>query len=101
MATQTDEAGPAQIADANFSALMQAINGCQAALTAKIDSLQAEMGLMRRDQDKIRGRVTEVERRLGEAEDVLHDHMGTPHTAGQAKIPGDQVRGRRKPKPTQ
>lgn len=59
---------------------MQAINGCQAALTSKIDSLQFEMGFMWRDYEKIRQRVDEAERRVGGTEDTVRDHTATLHT---------------------
>lgn len=59
---------------------MQPINGCQAALTSKIDSLQIEMGLMRKDSEKLRRRVDEVETHVGDTEEVVRDHMATLHT---------------------
>lgn len=59
---------------------MQAITSCQTTLTSKIDSLQLEMCLMRKDYDKIRGRMDEAERRVGAAEDSVRDHSATHHS---------------------
>lgn len=80
MATQTSKADPALMGEDRFSALMQAINGCQAALTTKIDSLQIEMGLMRKDSEKLRRWVDEVETRVGDMEEAVRDHTATLHT---------------------
>lgn len=60
---------------------MQAITGCQSAATSKIDSLQLEIGLIQRDNNKTRNRVTEAERRVGDKEDVVRDHTATLHTS--------------------
>lgn len=81
MATQTTAASDAALnGQSNFSALMQAINSCQSALTSKFDSLQLEMGLIQRDINKIRGQVTEAECRVGDMEDRVRDHSATLHT---------------------
>lgn len=80
MATQTAVSAPALTEQANFSALMQAITGCQSALTLKIDSLQLEMGLIRKGIDKIRHRVKEAERQVGNTEDMVRDHTATLHS---------------------
>lgn len=71
---------PALTAQASFEALMQAITGCQSTFTSKIDSLQLEVSLMRKDYDKIRGQLDEVERRAGATEDTVRDHSATLHT---------------------
>lgn len=74
MVTQTSETDPALTQNGNFAALMQAINGCQAALTTKIDSLQIQMGLLRKDYEKICRRVYEAERHVGDTEKTVTDH---------------------------
>lgn len=53
---------------------MLAITTCQTTPTTKIDHVQTETALIRRDMDKFRDRVTEVERRVSNTEDVLRDH---------------------------
>lgn len=63
-----------------IDALMLAITTCQATLTTKIDHVQTEMALIRRDMDKFRDHVEEVERRVSEMEDVQREH----HTDLQA-----------------
>lgn len=52
MATQTLPADLTTVEEDRFQALMQAISACKTALTAKIDLLQTEFALMRRDMDK-------------------------------------------------
>lgn len=39
-----------------------------------------EMGLIRRDMDKRRERLSEVERRTGDTEDLLREHRASLHT---------------------
>lgn len=63
-----------------FTALMQAITGCQTTLTAKIEQMQMEMGLIRRNMDKYRNRLSEAERRVGDTEDTLRAHGNSLHT---------------------
>lgn len=77
------DVAPALSAQANFDALVQVIARCQATLTSKIDSLQMKMSLVQRDFDKIRGRVDEVERRVGDTKDIVRDHSATLHTVQQ------------------
>lgn len=77
MASQTEDADPAIQDHDHFTALMQAINTCQTTLTGKIDSMQLEMGLIRKDMDKFRTRLMEVERRVGNTQDVLRDHSSS------------------------
>lgn len=60
----TEDSELALTEQASFTALMQAITGCQNTLTTKIDSLQIDVDLLRRDIDKIQGRITEAERRV-------------------------------------
>lgn len=78
MASQTEhtdtQAESSQMGEGQFQALMQAITGCQTTLTTKIEQIQSEMGLIRRDMDKYRDRLTEAERRVGENEDEIRDH---------------------------
>lgn len=78
IATQTSEADPALTKNGNFLALMQAINSCQAALPP--NSLQLEMGLMRRDYEKICQQVDEAVHHVGDTEDMVRDHTATLHT---------------------
>lgn len=80
MATQTSDTNPALMEYANFTALMQAITGCQITLTSKTDSLQLEMCLMRKDYDKICGQMDEAERRVGATEDSVRDHSAALHS---------------------
>lgn len=84
MASQTEHTEPcaetSQLATDQFQALMQAITGCQTTLTTKIEQMQSEMGLIRRDMDKYRDRLTEAERRVGDNEDVIRDHSASIRT---------------------
>lgn len=64
----------------NFLALMQAITTCKTTLTGKIDTVQLEMGLIRKDMDKFWTRLMKVEHRVGDAEDLLRDHSTSLHT---------------------
>lgn len=80
MASQTDQADPSALGTEQFSALMQAITGCQTTLTAKIEQIQMEMGLVRRDMDKFRDRLSESERRIGDTEDILREHGASLRT---------------------
>lgn len=66
METQTDSTPDStiQAGSAAFDALMLAITTCQSTLTAKIDHVQNKTAFIRRDMDKIRDRVTEVERQI-------------------------------------
>lgn len=59
---------------------MHAITGCQTTLTAKIEQIQMEMGLVRRDMDKFRDRLSETERRVGDTEDTIREHDTTLRT---------------------
>lgn len=79
MASQTTPADPGSEED-RFQALMLAISGCQNTLTAKIDTLQTDFGLMRRDLDKMRDRMREAVRRVGESEDSIRDNRASIHT---------------------
>lgn len=80
MASQTDQADPSALGTEQFSALMQAITGCQTTLTAKIEQIQMEVGLVRRDMDKFRDRLSETERRIGDTEDTLREHGASLRT---------------------
>lgn len=66
--------GAIQTGSAAFDALMLAITTCQATLTTKIDHVQTETALIRRDMDKFRDRVTEAERRVSDVEDTQREH---------------------------
>lgn len=57
MVTQTLASDPGTVEEDSFQVLLQAISGCKTALTAKIDTLQMDFGLMRQDMDKIRERL--------------------------------------------
>ncbi|XP_077341416.1 uncharacterized protein LOC143986884 [Lithobates pipiens] len=80
MASQTEEADLAIQDQDHFTALMQAINTCQTTLTGKIDTMQLEMGLIRKDMEKFRAGLTGVEHRVGDTEDVLKDHTSSLRT---------------------
>lgn len=62
MTSQTEGADPALQEPDHFTALMQAITTCQSTLTEKIDTMQLEIGFIRKDMDKFRTRLTEAER---------------------------------------
>lgn len=87
LATKTEDTDPELGEQTNFAALMQAITTCQTDVTGKIDTVQLDIRLIRRDRDSFRSRVTEVERQVGEAEDTLQEHgvslawSLTPHAA--------------------
>lgn len=68
MASQMEDTNPGLRDQSNFDALMQAITTCQTTLTGKIESMQLDISLIRRDMDCFRSRLTETERRLGEVE---------------------------------
>lgn len=53
---------------------MQAITTCQTTLTGKIECIQLNISLIHRDMDCFHSRLTETERRVGEAEDTLQTH---------------------------
>lgn len=53
---------------------MQAITGCQSTLSNKIDTLQLEICLIRKEFDKVRHCLTEAEHQLGDTEDMVRDH---------------------------
>lgn len=80
MVSQTEDTDPATQEHDNFTALMQAINTCQTTLAGKIDTVQLEMGLIHKDMDKFQTRLTEVEHRMGDTEDLLRDHSTSLHT---------------------
>lgn len=80
MATKTPPSEPATLEEDHFQALMQAITECKTTLTEKIDFLQTDFGLLCRDMDKVRGRLGEAERRVGESEDSIRDHHATLDT---------------------
>lgn len=79
MASQAEEAHPALHEQHNFDALMQGITTCQTTLTGKIYSMQLEIGLILKDIDKFRARLTEVECRVGDTEDMVRDHTTSLH----------------------
>lgn len=76
METQTASPpdGGIQAGSPAFDALMQAISTYQSTLTVKIDHVQAEMALIRRDMDRFREPVMEVERRVSGTEDMQREH---------------------------
>lgn len=85
MASQTSnmdstEARPPWLAD-----LMVAIPTCQTTLTAKIEVVQLDVGLMRQDLDKLPTMVTENEQRLGQTEDDVMEHSAALQTL-QTKV---------------
>lgn len=67
--TEKTDPDPALLEQSNFTALMQAITDCKSTLTGKIDLLQLELGLIRKDVDTIRSRVTTVEHWVSDSED--------------------------------
>lgn len=58
---------------------MQAITSFQTTLTAKIDLLQTDFGLMRGDMDTFCDRLGEVERRVGKSEDSAREQGSSIH----------------------
>lgn len=95
MATQPEDMEQAppegEQEQSNFEALMQAITNCQTTLTGKIEQVQLDISLIRRDMDTFRTRLTEAERRVGDAEDVLQDHTVSLRTL-QTKIKSLETR---------
>lgn len=71
MAKQTAPTDPSTLEEDRFMALMQAITSCKTTLTEKIDILQTDFGLMRRDMDRFQDRLGEAVRRVGDSEDAL------------------------------
>lgn len=65
--------GVIQAGSQTFEALMQAISTCQSTLTIKIDHVQEETALIRRNMDRFRERVGEAERRISTTEDVQRE----------------------------
>lgn len=80
MVSQTEQPDPPPLGSDQFQALKQAISGCQTMLTAKIDQMQAEMGLIRHDMDKYWDRLSEAERRVSDMEDVVRDLVASLRT---------------------
>lgn len=72
MAFQMEDTDPEVREQTNFDALMQAITTCQTTLTGKIETMQLDISLIKRDMDCLRTWLTE--RRVGEAEDTLQAH---------------------------
>lgn len=64
---------PAMAAD--FKAVLQAIT----TLTGKVDHIQANVEFIRKDFDTFHGRITEVEQRVSQEEDTVHDHGADIH----------------------
>lgn len=79
MTSQTEQPEPPPLGTDQFQALMQAISGCQITLTTKIEQMQMEMGLITRDMDKYRDRLSEVERRTSDTEDMVRDQGASLH----------------------
>lgn len=63
-------------AEAITGPILEAINASKAELMGRIDHLSSECTLIRHDLDKIRSRLTTVETRVSEVEDVSHVHDG-------------------------
>lgn len=66
---------------------------CKNVLTAKIDVLQTDFGLMRRDMDKLHDRLGEAERGVGDSEDSIRDHRASLHTR-QVRIKALETRAK-------
>lgn len=77
IASQTDESDPALSKQSNFIALMQAVTTCQSTLTGKIESVQLDISLIRRDMDSFRARLAVAVRCVGDSEDTLRDHSAS------------------------
>lgn len=69
--------------------VMAAIATCPATLTAKIEAVQMDVGLLRQDMDKLRTRVTEMKQR------VSHTDTVTKHNAALRSLQtkGPRVKG--------
>lgn len=53
---------------------MAAIATCQSTLTAKIEAVEMDVGLLRQDMDKLRSRVAETEQRVSNTKDTVAEH---------------------------
>lgn len=60
--------------------VMAAIATCQSTLTAKIEAVQMDVGLLRQDMDKLRSRVAETEQRVSNTENTVAEHSAALHT---------------------
>lgn len=73
MASQSAPADPAIVEEDRFQALIQAIFSYKTTLMAKIDLLQTDFGLIRRDMNKYRDRLGEAQRHVEDSEDSIRD----------------------------
>ncbi|OCT58486.1 hypothetical protein XELAEV_18002046mg [Xenopus laevis] len=65
----TSEQGEPTLTEA-VAVLQNTIQTCHAATMAKVEELRIDFAILRQDQQKLRDRTTEVERRVGELEDL-------------------------------
>lgn len=87
MASQMDDPEPAIDEQSNSDALMQASNTCQT--TGKIETVQLDISLVRRDTDCFCTRLAEAEHRVGDSEDTLQEH-----TALETRVEDGENRNR-------
>lgn len=77
MASQTEQPEQSPSTQPGLADVLAAIGNCQASLTtltSKVDAVQLDVGLIRLDMDKIRGRLSDAEQRLGQVEDTVESH---------------------------
>lgn len=73
MASQTDPLELATPPQPGLADVMAAISTCQATLTAKIEAVQLDVGLLRQVIDKSFSKVSKAEQQVGQAKDtVIH-----------------------------
>lgn len=74
---RASQTGPMESADARppwLAEVMAAIATCQSTLTAMIEAVQMDVGLLRQDMNTLRTRVAETEQRVSNTEDTVAEH---------------------------
>lgn len=80
MVSQMEDAGPSLREQSNIDALMQAITTCQTTLMGKINTMQLDISLIRRDMDGFHAQLSEEEQCVGDSEDTLQEHIASLRT---------------------
>lgn len=75
--TRSEDGAEAVIISHSDGFFLSAPLHCKASLMARIDHLASEYTLVRHEPDKIRGRLTEAEDRIG----IVEDQQGTSQIA--------------------
>lgn len=75
MVSQTELPEPDASLHPRYAAdIMSEIALCQSTLTAQIEAVQLDMGIMQQDVDIIRSHVTEMKQRVSHTEDMVIEH---------------------------